>query len=192
MMIKNPFIILCGPSGAGKSTLLKNMIQAIEPLTSTISLTTREKRPYEKEAKDYFFVSQEKFFQKIKEGDLLEWAQVYGYYYGTSKKQVEKIWSEGKAIIKDLDLQGLQSVKESYPQCLAVGVFPSSKEEAKNRMASRKAGPHENLELRLTAYTSEVEQLKKCVDLKIINDDLKRAVAELEKKIKSYLFQKID
>ena len=191
-MIKNPFIILCGPSGAGKSTLLKNMIQEIQPLTSTISLTTRKKRPYEQDAKDYFFVSKEKFFQNIKNGDLLEWAQVYGYYYGTSKKQVEKIWNEGKAIIKDLDLQGLQSVKESYPQSLAVGVFPSSKEEAKNRMAKRKAGPNENSELRLTAYTSEVEQLKKCVDIKVINDNLKKAVLELEKEIKSYLFQEID
>lgn len=192
MMIKNPFIILCGPSGAGKSTLLKNMIQEIQILTPTISFTTRKKRPFEKNEKDYFFISKEEFFQKISNGEMLEWAQVYGYYYGTSKKQVEKIWNEGKAVIKDLDLQGLQSVKESYPQSLTVGVFPSSKEEAKNRMAKRKAGPNENEVLRLEAYTSEVEQLEQCVDVKIINADLKQAGLDLKKEIKKYLFQEID
>lgn len=191
-MIKNPFIILCGPSGAGKSTLLKNMIQDIQVLTPTISFTTREKRPFEKDQKDYFFVSKEEFFRKISNGEMLEWAQVYGYYYGTSKKQVEKIWNDGKAVIKDLDLQGLQSVKESYPQSLTVGVFPSSKEEAKNRMAKRKASPNENQILRLEAYTSEVERLEQCVDVKIINDDLKQATLELQKEIKKYLFQEID
>lgn len=192
MMIKNPFIILCGPSGAGKSTLLKNMIQDIQILTPTISFTTREKRPFEEDKKDYFFVSKEKFFQKISNGEMLEWAQVYGYYYGTSKEQVEEIWNDGKTVIKDLDLQGLQSVKESYPQSLTVGVFPSSKEEAKNRMAKRKASPNENQMLRLEAYTSEVEQLEQCVDVKIINDNLKQAVLELKKEIKKYLFQEID
>ena len=192
MMIKNPFIILCGPSGAGKSTLLKNMIQEIQILTPTISFTTREKRPFEKDKKDYFFISKENFFQKINNGEMLEWAQVYGYYYGTSKEQVEKIWNEGKAVIKDLDLQGLQSVKESYPQSLTVGVFPSSKEEAKNRMAKRKVGPNENQVLRLEAYTSEVEQLEQCVDIKIVNVDLKQASLELTKEIKKYLSQKID
>ena len=191
-MVKNPFIILCGPSGAGKSTLLKNMIQEIQILTPTISFTTREKRPYEEDKKDYFFMSKEELFQKISNGEMLEWAQVYGYYYGTSKEQVEKIWSEGKAVIKDLDLQGLQSVKESYPQSLTIGVFPSSKEEAKNRMAKRKTGPNENQILRLEAYTSEVEQLKQCVDIKIVNADLKQASLELTKEIKKYLFQEID
>jgi len=191
-MIKTPFIILCGPSGAGKSTLLKNMIQEVQTLTQTISFTTRKKRPFEKDEKDYFFISKEKFFQKISNGEMLEWAQVYGYYYGTSKKQVEKIWDEGKAVIKDLDLQGLQSVKESYPQSLTVGVFPSSKEEAKNRMAKRKAGPNENQALRLEAYTSEVEQLEQCVDVKIVNTDLERASLDLKKEIKKYLSQEID
>ena len=188
-MIKNPFIILCGPSGAGKSTLRQNMIQEIQNLTSTISFTTRAKRPFEKDKKDYFFVSKEEFFQKISKGEMLEWAQVYGYYYGTSKQQVKKIWNEKKAVIKDLDLQGLQSVKESYPQSLTVGVFPSSKEEAENRMAKRKASPSENSDLRLEAYTSEVKQLEKCVDVKIINVDLKKASLELQKEIKKYLFQ---
>ncbi len=191
-MIKNPFIILCGPSGAGKSTLRQNMIQEIKILTSTISFTTREKRPFEKDKKDYFFISKEEFFQKISNGEMLEWAQVYGYYYGTSKQQVEQIWSEEKAVIKDLDLQGLQSVKESYPQSLTVGILPSSKEEAKNRMAKRKTSPNENSDLRLEAYTSEVEQLKKCVDVQIINIDLKQASLELKKEINKYLFQKID
>ena len=191
-MIKNPFIILCGPSGAGKSTLLQNMIQEIKLLTPTISFTTRAKRPFEKDKKDYFFISKDEFFQKISAGEMLEWAQVYGYYYGTSKKQVEKIWSDGKVVIKDLDLQGLQSVKEGYPQSLTIGIFPVSKEEAKNRMAKRKSSPNENSNLRLEAYTSEVEQLKNFVDVRIINIDLKQASLELKKEINRYLFQEID
>ena len=189
-MIKNPFIILCGPSGAGKSTLLQNVIRELENLSSTISFTTRAKRPSEEDQKDYFFISKEQFFQKVKEGEMLEWAQVYGHYYGTSKKQVEKIWSEGKAVIKDLDLQGLQSVKESYPQSLRVGVFPSSKEEAKNRMSKRKPSPNENPDLKLGAYAGEAEQLEKCLDVKIINIDLKQAILDLKREIHQYLFQK--
>ena len=189
-MIKNPFVILCGPSGAGKSTLRQSMIREIKVLTSTVSFTTRARRPSEEDKKDYFFISKEQFFQKVQRGEMLEWAQVYGCYYGTSRQQVEKIWSEGGAVIKDLDLQGLRSVRESCPQSLTVGVFPDSKEEAENRMAKRKAGPNENSDLRLEAYTSEVEQLKKCVDLQIINIDLDKAVSELKRAIDCYLFQK--
>ena len=190
-MIKNAFIIISGPSGVGKSTLIQKMLQNPKlNLAQTISSTTRQKRPSEKDKKDYFFLSKEEFIRRVQEAYFLEWAKVYEHYYGTSKEQVENIWNQGKSVIKDLDIQGLKSVCESYPQSLAVAVLASSPESAKDRMSERGVSPDENKNIRIKNYQKEVEELQKCSHAQIINDDLAKAEQELTQIIESYLFHK--
>ena len=186
-MIKNSFIVLCGPSGVGKSTLIQNLMNEMDCLTLLISYTTRKKRPLETHGREYFFISQAEFSEKIKRDELLEWSQVYGHYSGTAKEQIESIWKKNQVAITDLDLEGVKSIRKIYPQSLIVGVFTANQQEAKNRIFQRDTATEESKELRLKAYEYEVMELKKYSDVKIINEDLEKACQKLKNEIKQYL-----
>ncbi len=187
-MIKNGFIVLCGPSGAGKSTLIQSLMKDMDSLRLSISCTTRQKRPFETPGKEYFFLSREEFLERIKEGEFLEWTQVYGHYYGTAQTQIKQIWKENKVPITDLDLKGVKSVRKLYPQSLVVGIF-ADQQEVQSRISQRDAAPNENKELRLKAYKEEVSELQKYSHVQIINEHLEKAYQKLKNEIKQYLYQ---
>ena len=188
-MRKQAFIIICGPSGVGKSTLIKVILKSMPGTISTISYTTRPKRPQEVNQKDYFFITKEEFTKKQKQGDFVEWAHIYGYDYATGKDQIQSCWAKGKAIIKDVDIQGLKSIKRVYPQSLAVGIFASSREDIKNRIEKRNVDFGKDLEMRVQAQVREIKELNHHVDVQIINDCLEKACQDLKKEIEQYLYK---
>ena len=182
MMKKQAFIVVCGPSGVGKSTLIKMVLKSMPVLTSTISYTTRPKRPREVDQKDYFFITQEEFAQKQEQGDFVEWTCVYGYNYATSKDQVQSCWNKGKAIIKDVDIEGLKSIRRIYSKSLAIGILASSREDIKNRIEKRNVDFGKDLDMRIHAQAREIKDLNHHTDVQIVNDCVEKAYHELKKR----------
>ena len=187
-MSEHKFIIVAGPSGVGKSTLIKRVAGSMkQEIARIISYTTRKKREDEIEGEDYFFISQEEFLKKKEQGHFIETACVYNDHYGTSRQQAESVWKSHKAVIKDLDIEGLKSVKKLYPQSLAVGIFVSDPGDVKKRIAERNTDFGENLNIRMEAYEKEVRELKQLCEVRIFNDNFDRAVFSLKKEIEKYL-----
>ena len=172
--MKGILIVISAPSGTGKSTLTKLLLSEFKNIEFSVSFTTRQPRKNEINGKDYFFVSVEKFKKMIEEGDFLEWANVYGNYYGTSKSQVLKALNSGKDVLLDIDTQGAMSVKENFPQAVLIFFLPPSLEELRNRLLKRKTETKEEIEKRLTIARKEIAKALK-YDYLIVNDNLKVA-----------------
>lgn len=187
-MRKEAFIAVCGPSGVGKSTLVQKALQDMEFLISTVSCTTRSQRPNEVHGKNYFFITKEEFLSRKEKGDFLETTYVYGHYYATSRQQVQSCWEQGRAIIKDFDLEGVKSIKKIYPRSLLVGVI-AEPHKTKNRIEKRNVDFGKELSLRIQSQQfSELKELKKYVNVQIMNNNLEKAYQDLKKEIEKYLY----
>lgn len=178
-------IVISGPSGAGKSTLRSKLLQNHPELTYSISYTTRKPRPNEKDGVDYFFVSVDEFKKLISEDDFIEYAIVYGNYYGTSKSQVEKVIESGKPIILEVDVQGAENIIKEYPDCCSIFIAPPSLEVLISRFDSRGTENLQEKEKRLNEAANELlkQQIFKYV---LINDKLEDSYNNLENIIYSY------
>ncbi len=185
---KQPFIVISGPSGAGKSTIVKEILSLYGPkaMSTTVSYTTRPRRNSEKDGRDYHFVSEERFVSLKDMNFFAEWAYVYDNYYGTAVDQIEKHWREGRAIIKDFDLQGASSIRKLYPQVVRVFISPPSTEELVNRVRRRKENSAEDMKLRMEQAQKEMEQISR-FDYHVENVDILGTVKKLEKIIEEYL-----
>jgi len=170
--------ILSAPSGAGKSTVASKLLQNLEGIKRVVTATTRSPRPGEKHGTDYIFMSKEEFERGIKEGRFLEYARVYGNYYGTPKEQVEKNLSEGYDSLLVIDVQGAFQVKKLYPEAVSVFLLPPSLEELKRRMISR-GYRDSNANERLSTARGEIPCVRN-FDYVIINDFVDKAVKQLE------------
>ncbi|MBI4298766.1 MAG: guanylate kinase, partial [Chloroflexi bacterium] len=144
-------IVLSGPSGVGKDALLRRMKDLGKPFHYTVTLTTRPKRPNEQEGVDYIFVSSERFQHMVKQGELLEWAKVYGQYYGVPKAQVKGALKDGKDVIVKVDVQGAMNIRSVAPQGIFIFLMPPSMEELERRLTVRNTESGSPLELRLQA-----------------------------------------
>ncbi len=187
-MKKKPLIILSGPSGVGKSTIVKEMISVYGPekMGTTITYTTRPVRGLEQEGRDYYFISEEKFVSLKERGFFAEWAFVYNYYYGTAVEQINDHWEKGRAIIKDLDLQGASIIKKLYPQTLRVFISPPSIEELIHRVHKRSENKGKDIEIRVKEAQKEMEQ-SSCFDYQLENANLSETVKKLKKIIAEYI-----
>ena len=185
---KKALIVVCGPSGAGKSTMIREMLSLYGPkvMATTVSYTTRPPRGEEMEGCDYHFVSEEQFLVLKEKHFFAEWAYVYNYYYATAVEQIEGHWAEGKAIIKDIDLQGADQIKKLYPQAMRVFISPPSVEELALRMHKRKENSMEELEVRIGQAKKEMEQIAQ-FDHHLENVDLQETIKKLKKVIDEYL-----
>ena len=169
--------ILSAPSGTGKSTIAGKLLSQLEGIRRVVTATTREPRPGEREGVDYIFLSREEFEKGIEEGKFLEYAEVYGNYYGTPKDQVEKNVQEGYDSLLVIDVQGAFKVKSIYPDAVSVFLLPPSLEELKRRMVSR-GYRDSNADLRLETARKEIP-CAKSFDFVIINDFVDKAVDQL-------------
>ena len=185
---KKAFIVMSGPSGAGKSTLIREILSLYgsKAMTTTVSYTTRPPRGEEQEGRDYHFVSKEQFLAFKERHFFAEWACVYNYYYATAVEQIEKCWAEGKAIIKDLDLQGADQIKKKYPQALRVFIAPPSVEELVHRVRKRKENSKEELEVRKEQALKEMKYGNH-FEHYLANVDLQETIKKLKKVIDEYL-----
>jgi len=179
-------IVVSGPSGAGKTRFLNKSLKEFPVLSNTISFTTREPRANEKSGEFYYFISKKEFEEKKQNQELLEWAVVHNEFYATSKKEVETLWGKGKAIIKDIDIQGFRSIKKIYPYSVGVFIYPPSLDELKKRLLKRESLPEDKLKVRLKTAVKEMAEAS-IYDYKIINDDFETAWLEFKQIIEKQL-----
>lgn len=168
-------LVLSGPSGSGKSTLCSAIFEEFSNIYFSISSTTRSPRSGEQNGREYFFLTQEEFLSDIKQGYFLEWAQVYGHYYGTSIKPVERALQDGKLVIFDVDVQGHRDIKKHYGS-LATSVFITTPTKGilSQRLQDRQTDEDEVIKTRLQYAYSEMKHMGE-FDYIIINDNIHKA-----------------
>lgn len=181
-------IIITAPSGAGKTSITRYLLNKYPKLAFSISAATREARGTEKNGVDYYFMSSEEFHDKIENNDFAEWEMVYeGKYYGTLKSELQRIWSEGKTPILDIDVKGAIHIQQQFPHnSLSIFVLPPSMEELKSRLQSRGTETAENIATRLNKATYELSFVHSFNKV-VINDNLEEACAETEAAIKEFV-----
>lgn len=188
--MKGKLIIFSAPSGAGKTTIVKHLLKQNLNIEFSISATSRKQRYSEKHGKDYYFLSEIEFHEKIKKDEFLEWEEVYeGTSYGTLKEEVERIRNLGKNVIFDVDVVGGLNIKKYYEkEALAVFVQPPSVKELKNRLQNRSTETEEKIKMRITKAEYELSFASQ-FDVILINDKLEEALLKAEKIIVDFLNQ---
>ena len=181
-------IVISAPSGSGKTSIVSYLLKNMETLSFSISACSREKRENEIEGKDYHFLGIEGFKRSIKEDSFLEWEEVYkNQFYGTLKSEVERIWSEGKTVIFDVDVVGGLNIKKQYPkECLSIFIMPPSVEVLAERLIGRGSESDESLQKRLYKAEEEISQNQE-FDTVILNDDLSIACEETQEVITNFI-----
>ena len=178
---KGKLLVISGPSGVGKGTICREVAKRTNTVIS-VSVTTREKSDIETEGKDYYFVTKEEFLKRIENGQFLEYAEVFGNYYGTSKSRTEELLGEGKNVILEIDVQGGEQVKGKYPETVMIFIMPPSEEELAERIKGRGRGEDKvAAKKRLSAAKDEMCAAEESYDHKILNDRLEKAVKEVIK-----------
>lgn len=172
-------IVLSGPSGTGKGTVCEILSRKNHNLVFSISMTTRPPRPEEKEGADYFFVTERKFKELIEENAFLEWAKVYGYYYGTPKKTAEMNLARGKDVMLEIDTQGAKRVKANYSQGVFIFLLPPSLQELKRRIQDRGTEDPDKIRERFSASLLEISEVDNYNYL-VVNDSPKRAAQKID------------
>jgi guanylate kinase len=182
-MSKGKIIILSGPSGSGKTTLYKRLLlsrRLKKKLVKSISVTTRPKRPGEKNGRDYLFVSRKMFLSKVRAGHFLEWEKVFDNYYGTPKIAVRRLLKEGKKVLLCIDVKGAGTVIRRYKKAVRIFVAAPSLAALKKRLKGRGSETSKSLDLRMRIARQEMREKKK-YDYVVVNDDLTKAYKKLEK-----------
>lgn len=177
--MKGNLIIISSPSGGGKGTLIKEILRSTADIGYSVSFTTRSPREGEENGRDYFFVSYQEFSDLIKQGEFLEYAEVHGNFYGTSKTQVGKEIENGRDVILEIDVQGAESIVKNFPEAVSIFILPPSFEVLRERLTARATETHENLALRLKNSFGEVQKFKE-FQYVVINDDKAQATAALQ------------
>ncbi|MFO0974668.1 MAG: guanylate kinase [Phycisphaerae bacterium] len=170
-------VIVSGPSGVGKSTVCARLCAAL-PAEFSVSYTTRGIRPGEVRDQSYRFVTRDEFARLRDAGRLLEWAEVYGHYYGTPAEPVERALAERRVIVLEIDIHGTQQVRQRHPELLAFFLLPPTPEEQRRRITARQANPQAEIAARLARADGEVGFARECgcYNQFIVNDSLEQTV----------------
>jgi guanylate kinase len=178
-------IVLCGPSGVGKSTISRRLAQQMN-VWYTVSATTRQKQPQDDNGKTYDHIDRTEFFRRLDADQFLEYAQVYGDYYGTPKHPALDHLAGGKDVLLEIDVQGALQVRFQYPDALLVFILPPDEPTLLKRLTDRGRDSAEDINKRFRAAKREVHMAKgsRAFDYMVINDDLDRAVEEIVKIIR--------
>lgn len=189
--MSNKLIIFSAPSGSGKTTVVKHLLKTIDKLAFSVSVTTRQKRPNEVDGKDYYFYTENDFLKAIKNEQFLEYEEVYkGLFYGTLKSEVERLWSQGKTVIFDVDVIGGLNIKKFYgKQALAVFLRPPSVEILMDRLRKRETEVEHHLIERIEKAKSELkyeQQFDKVIVNDVLNDTFETAENLVANFIKSH------
>ncbi len=178
-MNKGLLFIVSAPSGTGKTTLCRAMTEIFPDLHYSISYTTRPPRPGDEDGRDYHFVSPADFQQRVDRGDFAEWAEIYGYRYGTSRTLLEKIQGEGRDVILDIDGQGAQQLKRKKLEGTFIFLLPPSLSELRRRLSLRGTEERAAMEIRLKKAQAEIGEAR-WYDYLIVNADLEKAKKRLK------------
>lgn len=177
--MKSFAIAICAPSGVGKTTVARQLVEANEELTFSVSATTREPRPGERAGIDYHFVSRAAFESMIAHEELLEWAEVHGDLYGTPRANLEAAEKAGKLLILDIDVQGARQIRETQPDSTSIFLLPPSFEALMERLKTRGSEGGERLRRRLDTAKAELRSVD-AFQYIVVNDRLEDTVREIE------------
>jgi guanylate kinase len=172
-------LALSAPSGTGKTTLARRLVGEVERAEFSVSITTRERRGAERDGVDYHFVDERTFLKKIEEGDLLEWAEVHGHFYGTPRGPAERALASGGVVVFDIDVQGGRSIQRIHPEAVLVFVLPPSLKELERRLRLRGTDGSDTIRRRMLTARAEIEQGLAAYDYVVVNDDVDRALEDL-------------
>jgi guanylate kinase len=177
--VKGRLLVVSGPSGAGKGSISKRIVEEVDDLIYSISMTTRAPRPDEIDGKNYYFVSHAEFEETIEKNGFLEYAKVYGEYYGTPRAQVIKNLEEGKDVVLEIDIQGAMNIRKAYPKGVLIFILPPSMAELRTRITGRGSETKNDIELRLGEALKEIAYIDK-YDYCVVNGDLDEAVSRVK------------
>ena len=182
MFEKRPglLVVISSPSGGGKTTVCRSLLQSHPDYLYSVSLTTRPRRSSEVEGRDYIFVTEEEFRERVARGELAEWAEVHGHFYGTPKGPIEKALKERRVILLDIDVQGGMGIREKYRQRgVLIFLYPPSLEVLEARLRGRLTEEEEAIERRLAIAQKEMEYWEQ-YDYLVINKEIEETIASVE------------
>ena len=171
--------IVSAPSGSGKSTLVNELFKMVQGLEFSISYTTRPARGSEQDGKEYFFVSEAEFEAMIAADEFLEYARVFGNYYGTSRRFLRECEARGHDLLLDIDVQGAAQIKSKLPEAVSIFILPPGREQLEWRLRSRGLDPEEVIRRRLDTARREIENYSK-YDYILVNNVLEKSADELK------------
>lgn len=172
-------IVISGPSGVGKSTICREVLKRLKNVHLSVSLTTRPPGPGEQNGRDYWFVSEREFRDRIERGLLLEYAHVFGNLYGTPKDKVDEVLQAGQNVILEIDVQGGRQAKAVYPDALMIFILPPEEKVLADRIGRRGRDSAEVIRKRLEKAGAEIASARECYEHMVINEDLEHAVDEV-------------
>lgn len=170
--------VISAPSGAGKTTLITRLLRSDDRFMFSISTTTRQMRHGEANGVNYYFVSNEEFKKMINNDEFFEWAEVYGNYYGTSKKEIDRIIDSGKFPLFDVDIQGCKNLQKKLKDAVYIFIIPPSRDILKARLIGRQTESDEQLDIRLKHAAEEIAEYKN-FDYVIVNNVLESSMSKL-------------
>jgi guanylate kinase len=173
----NVFII-SAPSGSGKSTLVGQIMKRVPCLHFSVSYTTRAPRPQERDGVDYYFISREQFENRIQKDEFLEWAEVFGNYYGTHQSELERAAQQGLDLVLDIDVQGARQLKERVPGAVSIFILPPSRQILEQRLRTRSQDSEAVIERRLRDAAEEIRNYSK-YDYVLVNGQVEASVETL-------------
>jgi guanylate kinase len=176
--LEGMFIAVTGPSGSGKTSVCKALLGMFPQLRFSVSLTTRPPRPSEADGRDYHFISEDEFRDRIRRGDLIEWAENYGQLYGTSREDMQAALREGHDLLLDVDTRGARALKKVLPGGIFVFVVPPSIEVLERRLRSRGSETEETIRRRFDNALAEIREIV-WYDYVVMNDELDAAIDRL-------------
>jgi guanylate kinase len=176
---KGIIVVISGPSGVGKGTICKELVKRLDDACLSVSVTTRPRTPKEVEGKDYWFVGRDEFQRRIEKGMLLEYAEVFGNFYGTPKDKVDEVIAAGKVVILEIDVQGGKQIKKLYPDTVLVFILAPTTKELAGRLHGRGREDEETAKRRLSHASKEIAAAKQDYQYMVVNDKLDTAVNEV-------------
>lgn len=176
---KGRLIVISGPSGVGKSTVIEKILEDEPNICFSISATTRDPRPGEQDGVNYFFVDREEFERMIREGELLEYAEYVGKYYGTPKKAIDDVLEDGRDVLLDIEVQGALQVMEKRPDALTIFIAPPSVDTLVERLHGRGTNDEETIKKRVERALEELDK-QHLYTHRVINDTVPETVQKIK------------
>ncbi len=171
--------IVAAPSGGGKTSLVRYLIETLDSIEVSVSHTTRAMRPGEKDGIDYFFINEEEFIGMVNENAFIEHARVFNHLYGTSTAQITGRLAQGIDVVLDIDWQGAEQIRRSFPDAISIFIIPPSLDELKSRLMNRRQDKDEVISERMKKAQDELSHYPE-FDYLIVNDNFEHAASELE------------
>lgn len=176
--------IVSAPSGSGKSTLVEKLMQRACDLRFSVSYTTRQPRVSEENGRDYFFIPREEFERRVTQGEFLEWAEVFGNYYGTHRSELERAAEEGADLVLDIDVQGARQLKEKIPAAVTIFILAPSRQVLEQRLRARSQDAEAVIERRLREAAEEIRNYSH-YDYVLVNREVEASVDNLVSIVKA-------